>query len=231
MSLIPSVPGVPALHWLNGVSGDAVLNEEGVLLTIRTGKETDWFNPPPAPSESSSTGTAAVPAGLSNAPALVFAAPPSTDWQFSALVQVNHQYLFDAGTLFLHQGANDWCKLCFEYSPEKRPLVVSVVTRDVSDDANGATIDGSSVYLRISKVGSMIAFHYALTNKDDNSNNNNNNNNQRYWTLHRAFCMRNPDAPTSIGFLAQAPTGVSCTAHFSSMGFSRTTLGDLRDGS
>lgn len=225
---IPSIPGIPELHWLNGTAGDAALNEKGVL-TMRTGKETDWFNPPPAAEASSTTtASAAAPAGLSNAPALVFDVPPPTeDWQLSAIVQVAHQYLFDAATIFLHQGPNDWCKLCFEYSPEKRPVVVSVVTRDVSDDANGATIDGSSVRLRVSKVGNMIAFHYSpITTKttDDEDA-------KVYWTLHRAFCMRNPSAPMTIGFLAQAPTGESCTAHFSDVVFSQITLGDLRDGS
>jgi regulation of enolase protein 1 (concanavalin A-like superfamily) len=217
MTTLPTLPGVPTLCWLNDVVGDAVSSSDDVL-TMVTGKETDWFNPPPDPSS---------PSRLANAPALVFSAPQGVDWQLSAKVTVKHQYLFDAGTLFVHQGDNDWCKLCFEYSPEKLPTVVSVVTRDISDDANGAAIPAQqeegaspSVHLRISKYGpaGVMAFHYSI----DGGN---------YWTLHRAFSLRNPHASTSIGFLAQAPTGESCTASFSQIEWSETTLSNLRDGS
>ena len=130
--------------------------------------------------------------------------------------------LFDAATLFVHQGPSDWCKLCFEFSPEKQPTIVSVVTRDISDDANGASIEGNSVHLRISKYGeaAVFAFHYSV----DGGN---------YWTLHRIFTLRDAakNAPLVIGMLAQAPTGESCTARFSHLSFSETSLANARDGS
>ena len=208
---IPTIQGVPPLRWLE-LSGDAALEDDGTLKMV-TGEKTDWFNPPPDPSS---------PAPLSNAPVLVFDAPiGDCDWQLSAKVIVDHQCLFDAGTIFVCQGPSDWCKLCFEFSPEQKPTVVSVVTRKVSDDANGTTIEGNSVYLRVSKYGkgsgSIIAFHYSI-------------NNGEYWTLHRAFCMRNPENPMSIGFLSQAPTGEACTARFSNVSFTKTSLENLRDG-
>ncbi len=203
-----NIPGVPQLKWLDA-TGDAEFDEKSKSITIKTTAKTDWFNPPPDPSS---------PAALANAPALVFQAP-SDDWQFSAKVTVNHKYLFDAGTIFIHQGKNDWCKLCFEYSPEEVPVVVSVVTRDISDDANGpAVTSGNSVHLRVSKYSSVLAFHYSLDAG-------------KYWTLHRAFSMRDMKAPMSVGFLAQAPVGDSCTAMFSEIQFKETTLVDLRDGS
>ena len=145
-----------------------------------------------------------------------FTSPPAADWQLSAKVTVQHQYLFDAGTLFVHQGKDDWCKLCFELSPEQKPTVVSVVTRGVSDDANGQIVQGSSVYLRVSKAGPVVAFHYSLD--------------ASYWTLHRIFCLREPLAAVSIGLLAQAPTGATCTAQFSDASFAERTLADPRDG-
>jgi regulation of enolase protein 1 (concanavalin A-like superfamily) len=209
-----SLPGVPPLNWLDSdTPGNAVFDEENQSITITTTKETDWFNPPPDHHTTSS------PAALSNAPALVFQAPQK-DWQLSAKVCVNHQYLFDAGTIFIHQGPNDWCKLCFEYSPEEVPVVVSVVTRDISDDANGPPITNGdhSIYLRVSKYSSVLAFHYSIDAG-------------KYWTLHRAFSMRGDNRPMSVGFLAQAPVGDSCTAIFSEVKFTETTLGNLRDGS
>ena len=207
MPLPTTIPGIPKLHWLD-TPGTAEIDQEKKSITMTTSKETDWFNPPPDPSS---------PTALSNARALVFQAPPC-DWQLSAKVTVDHKYLFDAGTMFVHQSKNDWCKLCFEYSPEKVPVVVSVVTRDISDDANGPPITNSNnVHLRVSKYASVIAFHYSIDAG-------------KYWTLHRAFSMRDMDAPMSVGFLAQAPTGDSCTAIFSEVEFKETTLGNLRDG-
>ena len=171
-------------------------------------EKTDWFNPPPIER---------APAALANAPALVFPAPAS-DWTFSARVTVQHQYLFDAATLFVHQGAEDWCKLCFEFSPEKKATIVSVVTRGISDDANGTSIDSDSVHLRVARCGPVIAFHYSTDGG-------------AYWTLHRLFSMRTPDAPMAVGFLAQAPTGKSCTAAFSEVKLSEVGLIEFRDGS
>lgn len=201
----PTVSGLPTLRWLNDLAGDAAFADGA--LTMRATEKTDWFNPPPV---------ANAPAGLANAPALVFS-PPGGDWTYSAKVSLQHQYLFDAGTLFVHQGADDWCKLCFEFSPEKTPTVVSVVTRSISDDCNGATIQGDAVHLRISRCGPVIAFHYSIDGG-------------AYWTLHRLFSMRNPDADMSIGFLAQAPTGASCTAVFSDISLSATGVQDFRNG-
>ena len=107
------------------------------------GQQTDWFNPPSDP---------ASPAALANASALVFT-PRAAAWQLSARVAAEHRAFFDAATLFVHQGARDWCKLCYELSPERRPTIVSVVTRDISDDANSPALaaDTSHVHLRISR--------------------------------------------------------------------------------
>ena len=112
---------------------------------------------------------------------------------------------------------DDWCKVCFELSPEKKPTVVSVVTRGVSDDANGQVVEGTSVFLRVSKYGSVIAFHYSADGGE-------------YWTLHRIFCLRDPEKPMTVGFLAQAPTGDGCTAAFSHIKFGQHTLADPRNG-
>ena len=294
---IISIPGLPQLKWLDTTSsttrvrtqliGNATLDETNQSITMTTTKETDWFNPPPAPAPASintntntTTTTTESPAALCNAPALVFQRDDDCDdddcdtgdWQLSVKITMHHTNLFDAGTLFLHQGPNDWCKLCFEYSPECLPTIVSVVTQDISDDANGPSIINSnnnsssnsissntptsSVYLRVSKYASVIAFHYSLDNDNGNKNNADEETTKtntdksssysdeqkqqqqqqqnQYWTLHRVFSMRNINKiPMSIGFLAQAPVGPdSCTAVFSEIQyFPQKTLQNLRDGS
>ena len=87
-----SIAGLPALRWLD-VQGTAASTADG-KLTMEAGKCTDWFNAPPGPG---------MPTGLSNAPVLVLD-PPDGDWQLSACVTIVHKDLFDAGTLFVHQG-------------------------------------------------------------------------------------------------------------------------------
>mmetsp|Transcript_230 Transcript_230/g.457 ORF Transcript_230/g.457 Transcript_230/m.457 type:complete len:228 (-) Transcript_230:1466-2149(-) len=225
---IPTIPGIPPLHWLNNNPSKASINPTQKSITITTTAQTDWFNPPPSTSTSSTS-----PAALSNAPALVFHPPnPSQSWQLSAKVSIQHQNLFDAGTLFVHNNNNDWCKLCFEYSPENVPVVVSVVTRDISDDCNGTTVIGNTVWLRISKCENMMAFHYSLDDNHDNDNDDNEGSGM-YWTLHRAFAMKDMKnmENISVGFLAQAPTGDGCEAIFEEVEFRQVELKSLRDGS
>merc|ERR1712032_445160 len=154
----------------------------------------DWFNDPASSERKNS------------APVLAFPAP-SSDWQFSAKVKVEHKSLFDAGVLFVYQSDDDYAKLCFEFSPEKEGTVVSVITRETSDDANGAQIDGDTVYLRVSKYKEVLAFHYKHVAEGSK------------WRLNRIFRLRNPTAAMSIGVLAQAPTGDKRTATFSEMKF------------
>ncbi len=194
---VPQIQGAPPLRWL-GAGGQATFAGD---LTMTAGPETDWFNDP--------TG-----ARLASAPALVF--PAEGDCQLSARVSVDFQSTFDAGVLFVHQSEDDYAKLCLEYSPDFDPMVVSVVTRGTSDDANGPALGASSAHLRISRVGDMLAFHYS-TDGD-------------WWKLNRLFQLRDPGQPTSFGFFAQSPNGTGCTATFADISFTDTTLDDPRDG-
>ncbi len=190
----------PALQWLDSVGEASVVRG---LLTMQAEPRSDWFVDPVT--------------GHRTANAAVLCAELEGDGQVSALVAVDFAATFDAGVLFVHQGADDYAKLCFEVSPAGDRTVVSVVTREVSDDANGPAIEGDQVYLRVSKFGEAIAFHWSA--------------NGHYWNLQRYFQLRNPAAQTVIGFCAQSPTGEGCTAQFSEIGWTATSLIDTRDGS
>lgn len=109
-----------------------------------------------------------------------------------------------------------WAKLCFELSPQGRPTVVSVVTRDFSDDCNSFTVEAPSTWLRISRLGQAFAFHAST---DGN-----------YWQLARYFSL-GPSTVVSLGFEAQSPLGGTCTAHFTNVRFAAGTLDKIRDGS
>jgi regulation of enolase protein 1 (concanavalin A-like superfamily) len=66
---------------------------------------------------------------------------------------------FDAGVLFVHADDTTWAKLCLELSPQGQPMIVSVVTRDVSDDCNSHPLEGAESWLRVARLSSAFAFH------------------------------------------------------------------------
>ncbi len=149
--------------------------------------------------------------------ATLLGTPPEGDFQFSARVAVDFQAQYDAGVLLLWIDEQHWAKFCFELSPAAEPMVVSVVTRGVSDDANAFVIPERSVWLRISRVDRVYAYHAST----DNST----------WRLVRVFSLGDAVDDHQVGFEAQSPTGHGCTVTFDEIRFRRHRLTDLRDGS
>ena len=149
-----------------------------------------------------------------NAPRLV-GVPPEGDYQFSARVGVEFSATFDAGVLLVWADETRWAKLCFERSPGRAPMIVSVVTRRSSDDANGFIATGRTVWLRISRRGRAYAFHASTDG--------------RSWSFVRHFDLG--AEATQIGFVSQSPTGEGCTVTFEDIRFVQRRLPDLRDGS
>lgn len=117
-----------------------------------------------------------------------------TDFQFVARVRVGFAGTFDAGVLLVWLHERAWAKLCFEYSPDGEPMVVSVVTREVSDDANSFVVDGDQVWLRVSRIGRVYAFHASLDGQT--------------WRFVRAFAFGSDD-PARIGFEVQSPSATA----------------------
>ena len=134
-------------------------------------------------------------------------APPAGDFQLRARVMVDFAATFDAGVLLLWFSERRWAKLCFEFSPDGEPMVVSVVNRDVSDDANAFLVDGGSVWLRIARIDRAWAFHASTDGVR--------------WRMIRSFALDGGGEQAKVGFEAQSPTGDGCAAR----------LADLRDGS
>ena len=174
---------------------------DGAAVTGVAGAKTDLFLDP-------ASGTETV-----NAPRLLIA-PSEGDFQLSARVEVDFAGTYDAGVLLLWADEHTWAKLCFEFSPQREPMVVSVVTRGVSDDANGFTVAGSTVWLRVSRLAGAYAYH-ASTDAVT-------------WHFVRHFSLG--DAEPEVGFEVQAPVGDGCTARFTEISYAQTTLTDLRDG-
>ena len=143
--------------------------------------------------------------------------PPTGDFQLSARVSVDFVAQYDAGVLLLWLDEQHWAKFCFEFSPAAEPMVVSVVTRDHSDDANAFVVPDQSVWLRVSRVDHVYAFHASTD--------------ARTWRLIRVFALGPVLDGHMIGFEAQSPTGDGCVVTFDRIRFTSERLGDLRDGS
>ena len=192
---------LPELEWTNGV-GKAEWSAEHTVLTLTADRSVDWSN------DSLGGGN------KGSATALSFAAP--SQFALSARVSVSSpRTTFDAAALCLWADENHWAKLCFEYSPQGIPMVVSVVTNEFSDDCNSSIVEGS-IHLRVSRVGPAWAFH-ASTNGIE-------------WDFVRLFRL-STDAAVRVGFLSQAPTGETCEARFEDIRLTLRVPGDLRDDS
>jgi regulation of enolase protein 1 (concanavalin A-like superfamily) len=179
-------------------------NLDGEALTVVTAGSTDNFVDP--------AGSVVV---LNSARALAVA--PRPGWQFSARVAVNFQAEYDAGVLMLWSDQQHFAKLCFERSPHGEAMVVSVVTRGLSDDANGWIVDAGAVWLRISCIADGV---YAFHARGDGSR----------WDIVRYFELSG-SAPMKYGLAAQSPVGAGCTVTFTQLAFRELLLQDLRDGS
>lgn len=193
---IPEIP--QSLHWLNPPESWE-LSAEG-QLTLTSPARADWFIDPQGA------------VSVSSAPALLFPAPDPC--LLSAQVVVEHRATYDAGVLMVYESPQVWAKFCLELSPQGLPMIVSVVTRGVSDDCNAFPVQGP-VFMRVAKLERAYAFHVSQDGMR--------------WDLIRYFTLE--DHPRAqIGFEAQSPTGNGCTASFRMIRFEPRRLTELRSG-
>lgn len=197
-----SIPGLPvALSWHVAPVSSRVDDD---VLTVTAGGRTDLFVDPAGGEP------------VLTAPRLL-GAVPTGDFQLAARVRATLAHTYDAGVLLVWIDARTWAKLCFERSPQGVPTVVTVVTRGESDDANGFTVDGDAVWLRVSRLGPAWAFHASLDGA--------------FWHLVRYFRLGDRSAPALVGFEAQSPTGPGCEVTFDRVRFVPAAPAGLRDGS
>jgi uncharacterized protein len=185
-------------------SFDAVtaVSSDASRLTLSAGARTDSFHDP---------------AGTNvrfDAPMLLCSI--SGDFQLTARVSVEFSAAFDAGALIALADDANWAKLCFEYSTERRPRVVSVVTHGRSDDASGFHVRSPDVLLQMTRRGAAMAFH--ATRDDGRSE------------LVRHFEIAEARTPLQVGFAAQSPNGEGCRATFETCSLVEGTVTDLRSG-
>lgn len=140
---------------------------------------------------------------------------PASDWQLSARLVADLSAAYDAGVLILWSDERHFAKLCLERSPHGQAMIVSVVTREVSDDANAWDVEGDAAWLRISGLtNDTYAFH---SSKDG-----------AHWELVRYFRLVGSQ-PVKYGIPVQSPVGDGCSVTFEGLSVARRSLTDLRD--
>lgn len=154
-------------------------------VTIVAGEKTDMFRDPN------------VTYNTDNAPKLLFDADPN--FVLTASVEHNFTNKWDGGAIVLKQDSLNWIKFCFEKDYTGARRVVSVVTKNISDDCNSVELKTNKVYYKVAKADNVITLYYSLTGKK--------------WFLVRHLQF---DATKSlqVGFLAQSPTGRNCKVRF-----------------
>lgn len=155
-------------------------------LSLTAGPHTNWFQSP--------TGDG----GDDNSPRLLF--QPVGDFVLSARLDVDFEKQWDAGALVLYLDPTHWAKLCFEYSIEGKPTIVSVVTQGLSDDNNSFPLASHTAYLKIAKSGQAIFFYASADGQ--------------HWSIVRSFSFGKWTAPKA-GFSAQSPVGLETHVRFS----------------
>ena len=123
-----------------------------------------------------------------NAPMVL--AEAQGDFTLVAKVSAQLAGVYDSGALVVYSDEKNWAKVCFENSPRHEAMIISVVTREWSDDVNHETLASPFVYLAVARKGNEFSFHFSRDGRD--------------WRLVRHFDMP-IGSRTQIGFTAQTP--------------------------
>jgi len=166
-------------------------------IVMVTGEKTDMFRDPN------------VTYNTDNAPKLLF--HPDNDFVLTASIEHSFASKWDGGAIVLKQDSLNWIKFCFEkdYTGAKR--VVSVVTKNISDDCNSVEIRTNKVFYKMAKADNVITLYYSLEGKK--------------WFLIRHLQF-DTDKDFTLGFLAQSPTGKRCEVKFSGISYQAKKIKD-----
>lgn len=182
------------LSWINKPLSYKI-NPESIF--IEAGEKTDLFRDPN------------VTYNTDNAPRLSFTADPN----FVLTAGIHHDFTskWDGGAIVLEADKLNWIKFCFEKDYTGMHRVVSVVTKDISDDCNSVSITGNQVFYKIAKADNVITLYYSSDGKK--------------WFLIRHLQF-NTTKPVKLGFMAQSPTGKDCKVTFSNVTYSAKKIKD-----
>lgn len=186
-------------HWLNEPVEFRIEENE---LHVTTGSKSDFFN---NPEDHSITCTAPLLYRLVKG-----------DFVATALVKPDFSSMWNAASLMVHMDSLNWIKLAFENSDATGKSIVSVVTRDVSDDANGVILDAyDSIWLRIIRKKNLYALHWSMNGEE--------------YKMARLSAMPYAEE-VKVGLEAQCPVGESAKHTILYFSLEQITVQDLRQG-
>ncbi len=137
------------------------------------------------------------------------------DFVARAHVRPTFAGLYDAGGILVRQDEERWAKLCYESTDFGTTAAISVVTRGLSDDANGADLSVPDLWLQVCRVGDAFGMQYALDGKD--------------WRKVRRFHL--PLSRTvRVGLAAQSPGTAGTAVDFLWFSVESRTVTNTRTG-
>ncbi|MEZ3489247.1 DUF1349 domain-containing protein [Akkermansia muciniphila] len=122
---------------------------------------------------------------------------------------------YSAGVLYAYANKEHCQKLCFEQDEYGIHRIVTVRTIGTSDDNNHQSIEGPSVYMRISSDGKQIGNYFSEDGK----------------TWHMARLYGNDfRKKLFLGLSSQSPKDNEHTCRFSEVSITETAVSDFRNG-
>ncbi|GGF65299.1 DUF1349 domain-containing protein [Alteromonas lipolytica] len=187
------------LRWMN--MPDVVSFEKGIL-SVNTAPGTDFFIDPENGSSSAS------------APFLFYEA--NGDFVATAVVEPDFSSTWNAVSVMVMLDAVNWIKFAFEYSDATGKSIVSVVTKSLSDDANGVRLpDTDKVWLRVIRKGDLYSMFWSV--------------NGEQFYMARLTRMKS-QAIVKVGVEAQSPLKQAATHKIHYFGVEPKTVTNLRTG-
>lgn len=182
------------MFWQNQPEKFSSKNNEMIIVA---GEKTDMFRDPN------------VTYNTDNAPKLLF--KPDNDFVLITSIEHSFSSKWDGGAIILKQDSLNWIKFCFEKDYTGARRVVSVVTKNISDDCNSVEIEANKVYYKLAKADNVVTLYYSLEGKN--------------WFLVRHLQF-DSDKNLTLGFLSQSPTGKKCEAKFSDIFYQAKKIKD-----
>ena len=171
-------------------------------ISIKAMKGTDYFN---NPEDGSITATAPF-----------YYQQVEGDFVATALVEPDFGAMWNACALMVHIDSSHWIKFAFENSDATGKSIVTVVTREVSDDANGVLLsDHKKVWLKMVRKGDNYAMHWSIDGEG--------------YKMARLSSLPSPPI-VKVGLEAQSPVGDLANHQWLYFNIEKKTVKDLRKG-
>ncbi len=154
---------------------------------------------------------------INNSPVIFTEIDNTKPFTFTAKVEPQFTLTgtYSAGVLYVYENDTHNQKLCFEQDENGAHRVVSVRTIGTSDDNNHQSIEGPSVYMRISSDGKQIGSYYSEDGKT--------------WRMARLYKNDFPEK-LLLGLSSQSPKDNEHTCYFSKVSIIETAVPNFRSG-